>query len=189
MKCSAYIATSVDGFIAREDGSIDWLESSGNKEADMGENADMGFNDFISSVDCLIMGRSTMEVISSFQLTPEQWPYKEARIIALSNTVKEPPENLQDKVEMYSGDLQALITQLEQEGYKHAYIDGGKTIQAFLELKLINEITITRIPVLLGKGKPLFGETSHEIKLEEAEATAFPNDFVQVRYKVSYPEH
>ncbi len=130
-----------------------------------------------------------MEVISSFQLTPEQWPYKETRIIALSNTVKEPPENIKDRVESYSGDLLALITQLEQEGYKHAYIDGGRTIQAFLELNLINEITITRVPVLLGKGKPLFGATSSEIKLEAAEATAFPNDFVQVHYRVSYPEH
>ena len=189
MKCSVYIATSVDGFIAREDGSIDWLESSGKQDADMGENADMGFDDFISSVDCLIMGRSTMETISNFNLPPEQWPYKDARIVALSNTVKSPPENLKDKVEMYSGDLLALITMLEQKGYKHAYIDGGKTIQAFLDLKLINEITITRIPILLGKGKSLFGETSHEIKLEEAEATAFPNDLVQVHYKVSYPEH
>ena len=186
MKCSVFIATSVDGFIAREDGSIDWLESSGNQDADMGDDADMGFNDFMSSVDCLIMGRNTMEMISSFNLTPQQWPYKDARIIALSNTIKEPPDNLKDKVEIYSGDLPTLVEHLEQEGFQHAYVDGGKTIQAFLNLKLINEITITRIPVLLGKGKPLFGETTHEIKLEEAKAKVFPNDLVQVHYRVSY---
>ena len=186
MKCSVYIATSVDGFIAREDGSIDWLESSGNQDADMGENTDMGFNDFMSSVDCLIMGRNTMEMISSFNLTSQQWPYRDARIIALSNTVKEPPENLKDKVEMYSGDLTALVTKLEEEGHEHAYIDGGKTIQAFLNQKLINEITITRIPILLGKGIPLFGETIQEIELEKAKAAAFPNDLVQVRYKIRY---
>jgi dihydrofolate reductase len=186
MKCSVYIATSVDGFIAREDGSIDWLESSGNQDAAMGDDADIGFNDFMSSVDCLIMGRNSMEMISSFNLTPEQWPYKDARVIALSNTVKKPPENLKGNVEMYSGDLSALVEKLEQEGYEHAYIDGGKTIQAFLNLNLINEITITRIPILLGKGKSLFGKTTQEIKLENVKAKAFPNDFVQVHYRVRY---
>jgi dihydrofolate reductase len=186
MKCSVYIATSVDGFIAREDGSIDWLESSGNQDAEMGDDVDMGFNDFMSSIDCLIMGRNSMEMISSFNLTPEQWPYKDARVIVLSNTIKEPPENLKGKVEMYSGELSALVEKLEQEGYEHAYIDGGKTIQAFLNLNLINEITITRIPILLGKGKSLFGKTTQEIKLENVKSKAFPNDFVQVHYKVSY---
>lgn len=186
MKCSVYIATSVDGFIAREDGSIDWLESSGNQDAEMGDNVDMGFNDFVNSVDCLIMGRNTMEMISGFNLTPQQWPYRDTRIVALSNTVKEPPKNLEGKVEMYSGDLTALVTKLEEEGYEHAYIDGGKTIQAFLNQKLINEITITRIPILLGRGIPLFGATTQEIELEKAKATAFSNDLVQVRYKVRY---
>ena len=186
MKCSVYIATSVDGYIAREDGSVDWLDSYGNHEVEMGENADMGFGEFMSSVDCLIMGRNCMEMISSMNLTPQQWPYGDVRIIVLSNTLKEPPENLMDKVEMYSGDLLELITKLEREGCKHAYVDGGKTIQAFLNLKLINEMTITRIPVLLGAGKPLFGKTTQDIKLEQSKAIAFPNDLVQVHYKVSY---
>lgn len=186
MKCSVYIATSVDGFIAREDGSIDWLESSGNHDAEMSENVDMGFTEFISSVDCLVMGRNTMEIISGMNLTPEQWPYGNARIIVLSNTLNEPPENLKDKVEMYSGDLLELINSLEHEGCKHAYIDGGKTIQSFLNLKLINEMTLTRVPVLLGEGKPLFGKTTQDIKLEKSKATVFPNDFIQVHYKVSY---
>lgn len=186
MRCSVYIATSVDGFIAREDGNIDWLDSSGNQEADMGEDADMGFNAFLNSVDCLIMGRNTMQVLSNFNLTHEQWPYGNTRIIVLSNSVKEPPQNLKEKVEMYSGDLLNLVARLEKEGYRHAYIDGGKTIQSFLNLKLVNEMTITRIPVLLGRGKPLFGITTQDIKLAEAEVIAFPNDFVQVHYKVSY---
>lgn len=74
----------------------------------------------------------------------------------------------------------------DHQGFQHAYIDGGKTIQAFLNLKLINEMTITRVPILLGQGKPLFGKTIQDIKLEYAEAIAFPNDFIQVHYKVSY---
>jgi dihydrofolate reductase len=100
--------------------------------------------------------------------------------------VKEPPETLKDKVEMYSGDLLELVTKLERGGFKHAYVDGGETIQSLLNFKLINEITLIQIPVLLGEGKPLFGKTNQDIRLEKPEANAFPNDFVQLHYKVSY---
>lgn len=180
MKCSVFIATSVDGFIAKEDGSVDWLHTAENPEADM------GMNEYMSSIDCMIMGRKCMDMISSMNLTPEQWPYENTKIIVLSNTLKEAPENLKGKVEMYSGDLQVLVSKLENKGFKHAYIDGGTTVQAFINLKLINEITITRIPILLGKGKPLFGKTFKDIKLEEAKAIVFPNDFIQLKYKVNY---
>ena len=180
MKCSVYIATSVDGFIAKEDGSVDWLQIAGNTEVDM------GMNEYMSSVDCMIMGRKSMDMISSMNLSPEQWPYGDTKIIALSNTIKEAPANMKGKVEMYSGDLQTLISKLESEGFKHAYVDGGTTIQAFINLKLINEITITKAPVLLGEGKSLFGKTFKDIKLERANAVAFPNDFIQVKYKVNY---
>lgn len=186
MKCSVFIATSVDGFIAKKDGSVDWLHSAGKADVDMGEQANMGFNDYLSSVDCLIMGRKCMEVISNMNLSPEQWPYGDLRIVVLSNTLKEAPENLKGKVEMYSGDLLALASKLEKEGFKHAYIDGGTTIQGFIDLELIKEITITRAPILLGEGIPLFGKTKKDIKLEQAEAIAFPNNFVQVKYKVNY---
>jgi len=186
MKCSVYIATSVDGFIARKNGSVDWLEAAGNSDADMGSQADMGFAEYMASVDCLIMGRKCMEMISSMDLTPEQWPYGDTRIIVLSNTISQAPENVRAHVEMYSGDLQALVAKLESEGHQHAYIDGGATIQAFINLQLIDEMTITRAPVLLGEGIPLFGKTLKDIKLKHAQATAFANDFVQVKYLVSY---
>jgi dihydrofolate reductase len=186
MKCSVFIATSADGFIAKPNGSVDWLHTAGNQEADMGDHADMGLTKYISSVDCMIMGRKCMDTISSMNLTPDQWFYGDMKIIVLSNTLKEAPENLKGKVEMYSGDLNELISNLENEGLKHAYIDGGTTIQAFINLQLINELTITRTPVLLGQGISLFGKTSKDIKLEQAEAIAFPNDFVQLKYKVNY---
>ena len=186
MKCSVFIATSVDGFIAKKDGSVDWLHSAGNPEADMGEQADMGFADFMASVDCMVMGRKCMEVISSMNLTPEQWPYGDTRIIVLSNTLKEAPDNMKDKVEMYSGDLNELVAKLEREGFKHGYIDGGTTIQAFINLGLIDEMTITRAPILLGEGLPLFGKTAKDIKLEQTQATAFPNDFIQEKFVVNY---
>jgi len=186
MKCSVYIATSVDGFIAKKDGSVDWLHSAGNPEADMGNQADMGFADFMASVDCMVMGRKCMEMISSMNLTPEQWPYGDTRIIVLSNTLKEAPDNVKGKVEMYSGDLNDLIAKLGNDGFKHAYIDGGTTIQAFINLGLIAEMTITRAPVLLGEGIALFGKINRDIKLEQAQATAFANDFIQEKFVVNY---
>ena len=185
MKCSVYIATSADGYIATLDGSVDWLHTAGNLEVDMGSE-DMGFKSFIDSVDCIIMGRKCMEMISSMNLTPEQWPYGDVRIVVLSNTVKEPPENLRGKIEMYSGDIQDLIIKLENSGFKHAYIDGGSTITSFINLKLIDEMIITKVPVLLGEGIPLFGKINQNVKLENSKAAAFPNDFIQVKYSVNY---
>ena len=97
----------------------------------MGEQADMGFSDYMASVDCMIMGRKCMQMIASFNLSPEQCLTVKTRIIALSNTLKEAPDNVKNKIEMYSGELKTLIEKLESEGHKHAYIDGGATIQAF----------------------------------------------------------
>jgi len=185
MKCSVYIATSADGYIATTDGGVNWLHSAGNQEADMGTD-DMGFTAFIDSVDCMIMGRKCMEIIASMNLTPEQWPYGNMPIIVLSNTIKTPPKSLAGKVEMYSGDIQALMIKLESNGYRHAYIDGGSTITSFINLKLIDEMTITQAPILLGKGLPLFGEINQIVKLQDAKSTVFANDFTQVKYRVNY---
>ncbi|NRB41482.1 MAG: dihydrofolate reductase [Pseudomonadales bacterium] len=185
MKCSVYIATSADGYIATPDGSVDWLHTAGNLNADMGDE-DMGFQDFMDSVDCMIMGRKCMDMISDMNLTPEQWFYGDMPIFVLSNTVKEAPDNLRGKVEMYSGDINELTVKLEEKGYKHAYIDGGSTITSFLNHSLINEMIITKVPVLLGEGLPLFGKINKRLKLENTEAKSFPNDFYQVKYSVNY---
>jgi dihydrofolate reductase len=181
-----FIATSADGYIATDEGGVDGLHTAGDHDADMSLNPDMGFNRFIASVDCIIMGRKCMEVISSFNLTPEQWLYGDTKIYVLSHSRKEPPENLLGKVEMYAGDITKLIVLLENKGYKHAYIDGGTTITAFINLQLINEMIITKAPILLGKGVPLFGEINKPIKLVNSEVIAFPNDFIQVKYGVDY---
>ena len=186
MKCSVFIAASADGYIATVDGGVEWLDTSGKTDVDLGEDSDMGFNDFIASVDCMIMGRGCMEKLARFNLTPEQWPYGDIRIIALSNSIKEVPANLSAWVELYSGSVPALVSELENAGLKHAYVDGGATITSFLNLKLINEITITQAPIILGAGKRLFGEVSQPVKLENAQARAFPNDYVQFKYDVGY---
>ena len=192
MKCSIFIAPSADGYIATEDGGVHWLETAGKsvseKEAssDLMKHFNMSMPNYMQTVDCMIIGRKLMQVLSSFNLTPERWPYGDTKIIALSNTLKEPPANLKTRVQMYSGSVPELITKLEQEGYNHAYVDGGTTITTFLNLQLINEMTLTQAPVLLGSGIPLFGKLFKQIKLEDAQATAFPNNFVEIKYKVKY---
>ncbi len=185
MKCSVYIATSSDGYIATPNGGVDWLHTAGNLDADMGAE-DMGFKSFIDSIDCMIMGRKCMDMISSMNLTPQQWPYGNTHIVVLSHSITTPPENLLGKVGIYSGDIPELLQELISKGYKHAYIDGGSTITSFLNLKLINNMTITKAPILLGEGIPLFGKLTNSIKLEQAESTAYKNDFVQLKYRVNY---
>lgn len=187
MKCSVYIATSADGYIATNTGGVDWLQAAGNLEADMGDE-DMGFADFMGSVDCMIMGRKCMDTLASMNLTYEQWIYGDMPIIVLSRSLIEPPKSLPGKVEMYAGDIQALMARLEGKGYKHAYIDGGATITSFINLKLINEMIITQAPVLLGEGIKLFGKLEQAVKLEKTSAVAFANDFTQMRCRVDYDE-
>jgi dihydrofolate reductase len=104
----------------------------------------------------------------------------------LSNSLTKAPENLRGKVEMYSGDINTLVNKLSDQGLKHAYIDGGATITSVINLQLINEMTITRAPLLLGDGIPLFGKINHKVKLENAKSISFPNDFIQVNYHVNY---
>ena len=192
MKCSIFIAPSVDGYIATEDGGVNWLETAGKPLSEEEASSDLmkhfitSMPNYMKEVDCMIIGRKLMEVLSSFNLTPEQWPYGDTRIIVLSHTRKEPSKNLKDRVEMYSGSIPELITRLEREGYKHAYVDGGTTITAFLNLELIHEMTLTLAPVLLGSGISLFGRLSKQIDLEDAQATAFPNNFIEIKYKVKY---
>ncbi|WP_211233614.1 dihydrofolate reductase family protein [Zooshikella ganghwensis] len=127
-----------------------------------------------------------MEKQASFNLPAEQWPYGQIPIFVLSHSIKGASEIIKDKIEMFSEEIPILITQLKSKGFQHAYIDGGSTITSFLNLELINEITITQAPVLLGNGIPLFGKTKSHIKLEDAQAKEYPNDFIQIKYKVKY---
>lgn len=180
MICSVFIATSIDGFIARKNGDLSWLESD--------SSVDMGFTKFLSQIDCIIMGRKTAETISKMNLSPNQWPYGERRVIILSSTLKSPWDNIKDRVEIYSGDIEELIYKLKIEGYKHLYIDGGRTIQSFMNLKLITDIIITRVPIILGEGISLFDNISGDINLKEARSKVFVNDYIQVSYKVDYSD-
>ena len=177
MKISVYIATSLDGFIARENGDLDWLSGSDGDEDSTGE--DFGYHQFMESVDVLVMGRNTYETVIGFG----KWLYGEKRVIVLSNKEIEIPEKLAENVASRSCSPVELVDELLESGAKHLYIDGGKTIQGILNAGLIQEMIITKVPVLLGSGIPLFGELDSDKKLRLIESRSFDSGFVQSKYE------
>ncbi|MDQ0703210.1 dihydrofolate reductase [Pseudomonas sp. W3I7] len=178
IKCSVFIAASVDGFIARADGDIEWLH---RPEYEAAELNGVTYESFIATVDTLVMGRKTLEKVLSF---PE-WPYEGTLVIALSHQPMEVPAHLHGKLEVMAVDPTTLVAQLAERGIQHLYIDGGQTIQAFLEAGLINEFIITRIPVLLGQGISLFSQIGSEHELQHIDTCVSENGFVQSRYQVT----
>lgn len=177
IRVSVYVATSLDGFIARRDGSIDWLNEANGV---VPEGDDCGFKTFMDSVDVLIMGRKTYEQILSF----EQWPYGDTPVVVLSHGPITIPSRLPDMVSHSSEQPRALLKRLSEQGVKHVYVDGGTTIQGFLAESLIDKITITRIPVAIGEGIPLFAPLGKDIQLTHASTTAYDFGFVQSTYLV-----
>ena len=176
MKASVFIATSLDGFIAREDGGIDWLPSD---ESFDGE--DHGYQEFIDSVDALVMGRNTYELVQSFGI---EWPYGEKPVFVVTTRPLDIPENISDTVSVLSGPPGEIVRQLEGQGYQHLYVDGGVTIQGFLQEGLIQTLIMTRIPVLIGSGIPLFGAIPSDIHLRHLETHQYENGLVQSKYEV-----
>lgn len=178
MKVSVYIATSLDGFIARADGTLDWLPV-GSDEA---TGDDYGYHEFMDSVDYLVMGRNTFEVVLGFG---GEWPYGQKRVVVLTSRPLELPADLTEMVETMSGSPREVTDRLAERGAKHLYIDGGQTIQRFLTEGLIQQLIITRIPVLIGDGIPLFGPLPNDVKLKHIETQSFANGMVQSRYEVA----
>lgn len=175
--CSVYIAVSLDGFIARENGDLDWLDKA-SENIPKGE--DCGYNLFISNVDVIIMGRNTYEKVLSFG----KWPYENIKVIVLSHFLGSDSRKPSQNIEFYNGKPETLVDRLKNEGAKKIYIDGGKTITNFLSNGLIDEIIITIIPVLLGNGIPLFGNIMKDVALKLNDSKAYDFGFVQNTYKV-----
>lgn len=172
MKATVFIGTSLDGFIARKDGGIDWLPAFGDE--------DYGYNAFFKTVDALVMGRKSFQTALKF---PE-WPYGRKPVIVLSRRRVKVPAKLAGTVEWMSGTPAALVRKLGKRGLRHLYIDGGMTIQGFLRAGLIDRLVITRVPVLLGEGRPLFGPIGRDVKLKHLGTKAYPDGLVQSRYDV-----
>lgn len=175
IRASVFIATSLDGFISRKDGSIDWLNEA-NTTIPPGE--DCGYKVFADSVDVLVMGRNTFDQVRTF----DPWPYGDKRLVVLSSGAVEIPEPLRKTVSSSAETPVTLLRRLESEGIQHVYVDGGITIQRFLAAGLIDELTITLIPVLLGEGRPLFGALEKDVKLKLLRSKAYDFGFVQVTY-------
>lgn len=170
-----FIATSLDGFIARKSSEIDWLM----KQETKGE--DHGYEAFMASVDGLVMGRGSFQKILTF----EEWPYVNP-VIVMSHTLHQHdiPEEIADKVRLTQLDPPGVMRMLEKEGWSRIYIDGGKVVQSFLRAGLISDIALTRIPILIGEGISLFGTLETDIDLEHIETRSFPSGLVTSRYKI-----
>ena len=176
-----FIATSLDGYIARKDHTIDWLESH---DAAVEEH---GYTQFIDSVDGIIFGRKTYEVV--LNLTSGEWPYTKP-VIVLSRTLTQSdlPLHLNDQVTVTNQFPADLLNTVDQQGWKRAYIDGGITIQSFLSEGLIQDLIITTLPVLIGDGIPLFGKIPHDINLELITSRQFSSGLLQSHYRVLYSD-
>lgn len=172
MKTIVYIAQSLDGFIAKKDGDITWLEEFPNPDG-----SDFGFSDFMKKIDALLMGRNTYEKVLTFGF----WPY-EKPVYVISNTIKVVPENLEGKVFIVRGEILEILESLENKGLKSIYVDGGKLIQSFLSEDLIDTMIITTMPVILGEGLPLFGSVGRELKWELVESQVLNKYAVKSEY-------
>ncbi|TGL85276.1 dihydrofolate reductase [Leptospira congkakensis] len=175
-KYKAFIASSLDGFIARADGSIDWLTS---QEYTLEKN-DFGYSSFMAGIDCIIMGRTTFETVLSF----ETYPFVSIPVYVLTRNSSYKFES-DYQIEIFHGNLCELNSKLETQQIKVAYVDGGQLIQSFINESLLNELTITQIPILLGSGLPLYGNLTKETKLKHIQTQSFLNGFVQSTYQIS----
>ena len=170
--CCVFIATSVDGFIARRDGSLDWLPPGGGEEH--------GYTAFIATVDAVVMGRGTFDIVVKF----DRWPFQKPVIVLTTHEYDAavPPEA---SVEFLSLAPRDVVKQLAGRGMTRLYIDGGATIQRFLNAGLIDRMTITRVPVIIGDGIPLFGATPRDVRLEHLATRSYPSGLVTTEYSVA----
>lgn len=166
---SVYIATSLDNFIARDDGALDWLEGVQDAGGD-----DYGYNDFMDTVDAVVLGRSTYDAVLGFDV----WPFDTRRVLVVTNRPLAPRHG----EEAYAGALAPLMDRLGAEGARRVYLDGGHLIRQGLDEGLIDDMTLSLVPVLLGKGRPLFTRGLPESQWELVSAASHPTGLVQVRY-------
>jgi len=172
VRTAVFIATSIDGYIARKDGGLDWLPTPDGNE-------DYGYHAFFNSVDALIMGRKTYDTVRTFT----EWPYADKKVIVLSRQASLNPA-LPENAELLSMNPAELLEHLTERGMKKVYIDGGQTIQSFLRAGLIDEMIITQIPILLGRGISLFGDMEKELRCKLLGSQAYASGLVQNHYGI-----
>jgi dihydrofolate reductase len=171
MKISVFVGTSLDGFIARQNGEFDFLPPGGGEPH--------GYEEFIATIDAIVMGRKTFETV----LTMSQWPYHQKRVVVLSSRNLD-LSAVKGIVEQMAGPPAEIVSRLTATGAQHLYVDGGITIQRFLRAGLIHRLIITRVPVLIGKGIPLFGTLPHDICLRHISTKSYASGLVTSEYLV-----
>lgn len=172
-ECAVFVGVSLDGFIARPNGDLDWL---------MGGDGDgeHGYDEFIAGIDAIVMGRKTFEKVLEF----DKWYYGDRRVVVLSShPIDLAPVRARGKVEQMSGTPAEIVSKLAASGARRLYVDGGATIQGFLRAGLIQRLIISRLPVLIGQGIPLFGPLTRDIRLQHVSTRVFPGGMVQSEYR------
>jgi dihydrofolate reductase len=177
LRCSVFCAVSLDGFIARKDGALDWLRSA---EAEL-PPADTGYDAFMATVDYVVMGRNTFEVVLKMSDT---WFYSKP-VTVLTSRPLELPDRLKHKVEIARQTPKELVSLMEKRGAQRLYVDGGRTIQDFLNAGLIEDMILTRIPVLIGDGIPLFGPLARDVKWTLVSSRVLNGGAVQTTYRIA----
>lgn len=173
VRASVFVGASLDGFIARLDGTFDFLPENPEPH---------GFDEFFATVDAMVMGRKTYETALAF----EGWPYGNKLVLVLSSRPLAPaPAGA--VVEHVSGTPREIMAALTERGIQHVYVDGGQTVQDFLRAGVIDRITITRVPVIIGAGISIFGSLEHDIPLRHIMTRHFPSGLVQSEYAVGPP--
>lgn len=170
---SVFIGTSVDGFIARPNGDLDFLPAGGGEPH--------GYTEFMASVDALVIGRKTFETVLAFPA----WPYGNKRVVVLSSRLLDLSAVRDGIVEQMAGPPAEVVAKLAASGAHHLYIDGGITIQGFLRAGLVQRLIITRVPVLIGEGIPLFGALPHDLRLHHVATQHYPSGLVKTEYHVA----
>ncbi len=173
MTVSVFIGTSLDGFIARPNGDLDFLPPGGGEPH--------GYNEFIASVDAIVIGRKTFETV----LAMSPWPYGTKRVVVLSGDPLDFSAVVGGSVEQMSGSPSEIVSRLTASGAQHLYVDGGITIQRFLRAGLVQRLIITRVPVLIGDGIPLFGALPGDIRLRHIATKHYPSGLVSSEYHVA----
>ncbi len=172
MTVSVFVGTSVDGFIARPNGDLDFLPA--------GDGEPHGYDEFIASVDALVIGRATFETVLAFPV----WPYGSKRVVVLSSRQLDLSAVRGGVVEQMAGPPAEIVSKLAASGAHHLYVDGGITIQGFLRAGLVQRLIITRVPVLIGKGIPLFGALPRDLRLRHVATQHYPSGLVKSEYHV-----
>jgi dihydrofolate reductase len=172
MTASVFVGTSLDGFHARPNGDLDFLPAGGGEPH--------GYDEFIASVDAIVIGRKTFETVLGFG----GWPYGDKRVVVLSRRPLDFSPVRGGVVEQMAGEPAEIVSRLAASGARHLYVDGGVTIQGFLRAGLIQRLVITRVPVLIGEGIPLFGSLPGDVRLRHVATRHFPSGLVQSEYAI-----